>query len=137
MSDPFPPGLCAAPGCRNPVGDGGICDSCDAWVSEEVAKLGGDDVAYIAPTVPAEVLREPAPIERSPDGVGYKPRDPFVGTVRAERERFGQSALPRFNPYSIPKPIDPKAVDCPYCVKRPRNLREHCRAVHPNKPEAR
>lgn len=53
------------------------------------------------------------------------------------RERYGQSALPRFNPYSIPRKADPKAVDCPYCVKRPRNLREHCRSQHPNKPEAR
>lgn len=53
------------------------------------------------------------------------------------REPTGQSALPRFNPYAIPQAPDPKAVDCPYCVKRPRNLQAHCRAVHPDKPEAR
>jgi hypothetical protein len=52
-------------------------------------------------------------------------------------ERDGQSGLPRFNRYAIPEPRDPKAVDCPYCVKRPRNLRAHCQAVHPDKPEAR
>lgn len=59
------------------------------------------------------------------------------GGRQLTRERFGQSALPRFNPYSIPPAVDPKAVDCPYCVKRPRNLQAHCRAVHPDRPEAR
>lgn len=53
-----------------------------------------------------------------------------------DRERFGQSDLPRHNRYSIPEPLDPEAVECPYCVKRPRNLRAHCRAQHPDKPEA-
>jgi hypothetical protein len=57
--------------------------------------------------------------------------------LREDLERYGRSALPRFNPYAIPTRLDPKAVDCPYCVKRPRNLRAHCRAVHPDKPEAR
>jgi hypothetical protein len=48
-----------------------------------------------------------------------------------------QSTLPRHNPYSIPPKPDSKAVDCPYCIKRPRNLAAHCRARHPDKPEAR
>lgn len=61
---------------------------------------------------------------------------PVVNRGR-KHEPEGQSALPRFNRYSIPTPLDPKAVDCPYCVKRPRNLAAHCRAVHPDKPEAR
>lgn len=26
---------------------------------------------------------------------------------------------------------------CPYCPAEPRNLAAHCRAKHPNKPEAR
>ena len=54
-----------------------------------------------------------------------------------KREFEGQSGLPRFSRYAIPTKSDPLAVDCPYCVKRPRNLRAHCRAVHPDKPEAR
>lgn len=57
-----------------------------------------------------------------------------------ERERFGQSALPRFNRYSIPHKARPGEVECPYCVKRPvgpKGLRDHCRAQHPDKPEAR
>jgi hypothetical protein len=54
-----------------------------------------------------------------------------------ERERFGQSALPRFNRYSIPHKARPGEVECPYCVKRPVNLQAHCRAQHPDKPEAR
>lgn len=72
-------------------------------------------------------LRAPDPIERCPSGLGYNSRDPFLGTAH----------LPRFNRYAIPSTPDPKAVDCPYCVKRPRNLAAHCRAVHPDKPEAR
>lgn len=56
------------------------------------------------------------------------------------REPDGQSALPRFNRYSIPIKARPGEIECPYCVKRPigaKGLRDHCRAQHPDKPEAR
>lgn len=52
-------------------------------------------------------------------------------------ELDGQSGLPRFSPYAIPPTPDPKSVACPYCVRRPRNLKAHCQAMHPDKPEAR
>lgn len=64
---------------------------------------------------------------------------PVVNRGR-KTEPEGQSGLPRFNPYSIPKAARPGEVACPYCVKRPmgaKGLRDHCRAVHPDKPEAR
>ena len=63
-------------------------------------------------------------------------RPPIVNRGR-KREPEGQSALPPFRRYSIPETPDPKAVACPYCVRRPRNLQAHCRAMHPDKPEAR
>lgn len=64
---------------------------------------------------------------------------PIVNRGR-KREPDGQSALPRFSRYAIPHEARPGEVPCPYCVKRPigaKGLRDHCRAVHPDKPEAR
>lgn len=64
----------------------------------------------------------------------------YASAERRDRERFGHSALPRFDRYSIPAKARPGEVECPYCVKRPigpKGLRDHCRAQHPDKPEAR
>ncbi len=70
---------------------------------------------------------------------GRLTRDP-IGRPLLPRDRSGHSDLPRFNPYSIPRKARPGEVECPYCVKRPigaKGLRDHCRASHPDKPEAR
>ncbi len=78
-------------------------------------------------------------IEKQPDGsllVTDILELPVVNRGR-KRELDGQSGLAPFRRYSIPPAPDPKAVDCPYCVRRPRNLKAHCQAVHPDKPEAR
>lgn len=93
-------------------------------------------------TTPITTKLRPRPLGQ--DGDHPPAPAPFVAPVLGaivnrgrKREPDGQSALPRFNRYSIPELLDPLAVDCPYCVKRPRNLAAHCRAVHPDKPEAR
>lgn len=64
---------------------------------------------------------------------------PIINRGR-KAEPEGQSALPRFNRYSIPAKTRPGELECPYCVKKPKGakgLRDHCRAQHPDKPEAR
>ena len=57
-----------------------------------------------------------------------------------KQELDGQSGLPPMRRYSIPDKPRPGERPCPYCVKRPigaKGLRDHCRAQHPDKPEAR
>ena len=72
--------------------------------------------------------------------VALKEPLPPITNRGPRREPDGQSALPRFNRYSIPHKVRPGEIECPYCVKRPlgaKGLRDHCRAQHPDKPEAR
>lgn len=84
-------------------------------IIEDVAKRAGLDVDHDALDAAARYCDEP------------------ISNMGGKREPDGQSALPRMNRYSIPSKPDPKAVDCPYCVKRPRNLEAHIRAVHPDR----
>lgn len=83
----------------------------------------------------AEARADPAAAFETAMGIG---RAILNRGRRTEPE--GQSALPRFNRYSIPHRPRPGEVECPYCVRRPKGakgLRDHCRAHHPDKPEAK
>lgn len=101
-------------------------------IFDRIEKSIDEDLAARTP-ITTSLRERPLGMDPVPD----PPADMLDAINGARREVFGRSALPRFNRYSIPAKVDPKAVDCPYCVKRPRNLSAHCRAVHPDKPEAR
>lgn len=106
-------------------------------IAEDVADQLGLEVDHEAFDRAAAYLDEPIPKPSGYTDTSTYPEPDPVCRAGQRREPDGRSGFPRFNPYSIPRPVDPLAVDCPYCVKRPRNLRAHCRAVHPDKPEAR
>lgn len=97
-------------------------------IVEDMARDLGLEIDRGAMDRAASYCDEPFIVVRPIENRGPKP------------EPDGQSSLPRFNRYSIPHKARPGEVACPYCVKRPlgaRGLRDHCRAQHPDKPEAR
>lgn len=89
------------------VQDGLCCEGCGEF-------LGGDEPGFVRRCA---ACRDQAP----PAG------------RKKNREPEGQSALPRFNRYSIPPAAG--TVDCPYCAAHPKlnGLADHIKAKHPEK----